>query len=73
MKLYGDGWYVDKEDAYAMVDMLNETPGIQVIGMVHTDHHTWGFLYWADKPFTPNHDTRDPGHPFHHSHFTEIP
>ena len=54
MLLYGDGWYMERENAEEALDLCEAFGGYPV-GLVESQFGTWGILYWSNKEYFPNH------------------
>ncbi len=65
MKVYGDGWYFSEPLAKEILDDLVENHGCEPIGLVKSNHGSWGILYWSHRDlFNGSHDWAKLGHPF---------
>ena len=54
MKLYGDGWYADRQDAVDCLAFV-EARGARPVGIIESRFGSWGLLYWSSNELFPNH------------------
>jgi hypothetical protein len=54
-QLFFDGWYINKPLAASMLEETSKKWKCIPIGLVESEHGTWGLMYWRSKPIFDNH------------------
>lgn len=53
-RLFADGWYTLREDAEGALDQCTDM-GATPIGIIESEHGSWGLLYWCEEVLFDNH------------------